>query len=84
MKKDEIAEVVELTPEQYLEERVPVQLFKGGEFKDDVYVSVNGEGIQIQRGVTVSIKRKHALVLEAQYAQQIVAQKLQESLAKQD
>lgn len=64
----------ELTEEQkkaneerkaYWEELVPVQLFKdNNKYKDDVFVSVNGETCQIQRGPKVMIKRKFADVLE--------------------
>ena len=64
----------------YLEEYVEVQLFKDGkDYKDDVFVSCNGENCLIKRGVPVRIKRKFALILEqsarqdvsaAEYAQQ--------------
>lgn len=48
-----------------MEEKVPVRLFRdGGRYKDDVFVAVNGERIQIKRGETVYIKRKFAEVLE--------------------
>lgn len=47
------------------EELVTVQLFRDNErYKDDVFVAVNGESCQIQRGVPVQIKRKFARVLE--------------------
>jgi hypothetical protein len=49
----------------YMEERVPVHLFKDGEkYKDDVPVTVNGVTILIQRGKLVHIPRKFAIVLE--------------------
>ena len=52
------------------EELVEVMLFKdGGKYKDDVFVSVNGETIAIKRGVRVKIKRKFAEVLEASMQQ---------------
>lgn len=52
------------------EELVTVQLFKDNErYKDDVFVAVNGERCQIQRGVPVQIKRKFAQVLEQSAAQ---------------
>lgn len=48
----------------WLEERVPIRLFKDGDrYADDVFVCVNGEACQIQRGVEVQVKRKFALVL---------------------
>ena len=47
------------------EELVSVRLFKDNDrYKDDVFVAVNGERIQIKRGETVQIKRKFADVLE--------------------
>ena len=49
----------------WLEEKVPVRLFKDGDrYKDDVYVCVNGERLLIKRGENVEIPRKFALVLE--------------------
>jgi len=48
-----------------LEEYVDIKLFKdNGKYKDDVFVSVNGENCVIKRGVKTRIKRKFALVLE--------------------
>lgn len=47
------------------EELVSVRLFKDNDkYKDDVFVAVNGERIQIKRGETVKIKKKFADVLE--------------------
>lgn len=58
----------------WLEEYVSVQLFKDGkDYKDDVFVSVNGENCHIKRGVPVRIKRKFALVLEQSQAQDVSA-----------
>lgn len=64
----------ELTEEQkkanderkaYMNELVEVRLFKdNNKYKDDVYVSVNGENCVIKRGIPVKIKRKFAMVLE--------------------
>ena len=40
------------------EELVSIRLFKDNDkYKDDVFVAVNGEAIQIKRGETVKIKR---------------------------
>ncbi len=48
-----------------MEEYVTIRLHKDdGKYKDDVYVSVNGQNCIIQRGVPVRIKRKFALELE--------------------
>jgi hypothetical protein len=47
------------------EELVPIRLFKDNDkYKDDVFVAVNGERVQIKRGETVMVKRKFARVLE--------------------
>ena len=47
------------------EELVEIKLFKGdGKYKEDVFVSVNGENCVIQRGKRVKIKRKFAEVLD--------------------
>lgn len=64
----------ELTEEQikaneerkaYWNELVEVKLFKdNNKYKDDVYVSVNGENCVIKRGEKVKIKRKFAEVLD--------------------
>lgn len=63
----------ELTEEQkkaqeernaYWNEIVEVKLFKdNNKYKDDVYVSVNGENCVIKRGESVMVKRKFADVL---------------------
>lgn len=51
--------------EAYLNELVEVKLFKdNNKYKDDVYVSVNGENCVIKRGQRVQIKRKFAMVLD--------------------
>lgn len=46
------------------EEFVPIRLFRDNDkYKDDVFVAVNGESVQIKRGENVSVKRKFADVL---------------------
>ena len=51
--------------EAYYNELVEVKLFKdNNKYKDDVYVSVNGENCLIKRGERVKVKRKFALVLD--------------------
>ena len=51
--------------EAYYNELVEVKLFKdNNKYKDDVFVSVNGENCVIKRGEKVKIKRKFAEVLE--------------------
>ncbi len=60
-----------MTPEEkakhdaYMNEYVEIKLFKdNGKYKDDVFVSVNGENCVIKRGERVKIKRKFAEVLD--------------------
>lgn len=56
------------------EELVPVRLFKDGrDYKDDVYVCVNGENCVIKRGVDLMIKRKFKEVLDAAEMQNVAA-----------
>lgn len=59
------------------EELVTVELFRDNEkYKDDVFVSVNGERVQIKRGVPVQIKRKFAEVLEHSHAQDMATARM--------
>ena len=63
-----------MNKKDYLEEYVPVRLFKDNEkYSDDVFVAVNGEGCLIRRGETVMIKRKFAEVLEQSDRQDLYA-----------
>ena len=49
----------------YWNQLVKVKLFKdNNKYKDDVFVSVNGENCVIKRGIEVEIKRKFADVLD--------------------
>ena len=64
------------------EELVPIRLFKDNErYKDDVFVAVNGERVQIRRGETVRIKRKFAQVLEQSMRQDTATARLMEQKA---
>lgn len=77
---------VEAKPSQedidaWMDERVQIQLFKDDkQYKDDLPVSVNGDTILIQRGHPVWIKRKHAIVIENQNRQELVAIRKAEEL----
>ena len=52
-------------PKQAVRNMVKVKLFKDNhEYKDDVFVAVNGERYQIQRGVEVEVPDYIAEVLE--------------------
>ena len=54
----------------YMEELVPFYAFKDNDkYKDDIFVAVNGETCQIQRGKQVMIKRKFYNVLKRGQAQ---------------
>ena len=66
--------------EAYMEELVEVKLFKdNGKYKDDVFVSVNGETIALKRGERVKIKRKFAEVLDNSDRQDYETSKLIEA-----
>lgn len=57
-----------------LEEKEQVILFRDGkDYKDDVFVSVNGQTVAIQRGKPVAIKRKFVQALKASARQQAAA-----------
>lgn len=59
------------------EEYVTVHLFKDGrDYKDEVFVAVNGENCYIQRGLDVKIKRKFAKVLEQSMDQDLYTAEL--------
>ena len=61
----------------YWNEPVPVKLFRdNGKYKDDVFVSVNGENCQVQRGEEVMIKRKFKNLLDLSDLQDYETSKL--------
>ena len=54
----------EFDVKKYYDELVCVKLFKdNNRYKDDVFVSVNGVGMIVPRGVEVKIPRKYAEAL---------------------
>ena len=68
----------------YLEEYVEIQLFKDGkDYKDDVFVSCNGENCLIKRGVPVKVKRKFVEALNNAAAQQYAAYQTMIDIRKQ-
>ena len=71
--EDELKKTKELKrkkAEEYLNERVPIRLMKDNDkYKDDVTVHHNGYCIQIERGKTVMIPRKAAMILEQSLTQ---------------
>jgi len=67
----------------YMEEYVDVKLFKDNDkYKDDVFVSVNGENCVIKRGERVRIKRKFAEVLDHSEHQDYETSKLIEQATR--
>lgn len=88
--KEAVGKKAGMTPEEkaahdaYMNEYVEVKLFKdSGKYKDDVFVSVNGETVLIQRGVRVKIKRKFAEALDNSELQdyetaELITRKVQE------
>lgn len=49
----------------WLDEKVPLMLFRDGrDYRDDVYVAINGTRMQIKRGERVMVPRKIAMVIE--------------------
>jgi len=74
--------MADVKSKSYWEESVPVRLFRdNGKYKDDVFVCVNGQSVQIKRGETVYIKRKFAQVLEQSQKAQEEAAKMSERLS---
>lgn len=63
--KTEAQKKADAEREAYWNEMVEVKLFKdNNKYKDDVFVSVNGENCVIKRGERVQVKRKFAAVLD--------------------
>ena len=63
----------------YLNEPVKIKLFKDtGKYKDDVFVSCNGEAYAIKRGIEVEVPRKIAMILEQSYNQDIETSEMME------
>lgn len=59
---------------KYLNERVPIEFFKGGsEFQDDVFVSINDYNALIKRGEPVMVPRYVARLIADNRAQEIKA-----------
>ena len=80
---NQVSAAPDYNPADYkdLEEYVTVRLFKdNNKYKDDVFVSVNGENCQIQRGKDVRIKRKFAMILEQSLRQDEFAASYSDSL----
>jgi hypothetical protein len=64
----------------YMEEYVEVTFFKDAkEYKNDIFIGVNGEFVAIQRGVPVKVKRKFLAVYEAGHQQDMAAVEYRET-----
>lgn len=71
--------VEETKPGAPAEELVTVKLFKDNErYKDDVFVAVNGQRFQIQRGVPVQVPKYVADVLEQSMEQDTATSQMME------
>ncbi len=82
-KKTESKEASEVkSPDEYLNEKVEIKLFKDGkEYKDDYIVAVNGKVWQIQRGKTVKVPRYVAMQIDSSQRQDLYAAQLAEKRA---
>lgn len=70
--------------EAFLNEEVTISLFKDGkDYKDDVFIAINGKNYVIRRGVPIKLKRKYVLVLEQQSKQDTWAAEYQEQLQRE-
>jgi len=69
---------------EWLNERVPVQLFKDeGKYRDDVFISVNDKTYRIQRGKTVYVPRFVAIQLENNHRQEMETVNLMDAMTKE-
>lgn len=76
---EETAEVKKEKASPKEEELVEVTLFKDNkDYKDDVFVAVNGKSMAIKRGETVKIPKKFAEVLKNSMKQDNATAKLME------
>lgn len=65
------------------EELVPVFLFKDSDkYSSDLFVCVNGESVQIQRGKQVMIKKKFADVIQESMEQDMKAAEMMAKAAR--
>lgn len=78
--KTTASEIKEIVPEYDPEETVDIKLFKDAKnYKDPVFVGVNGRTYLVERGVTVSVPRMVAEIIERSEVQK---QKADEYIAK--
>lgn len=83
-KTENTVKVPKITPELKDEEYVEVFLFKDDRnYKNDVFVSCNGDNCVIKRGEPVMVKRKFAEILENSDKQKIAATKYKEQKRKE-
>lgn len=85
MEEEPVEEVPEIVKERLKEneEMVTIRLFKdAAKYKDDVFVSINGQNWQIKRGVDVQVPKKVALVIRDSDIQRGLAADYMDSLDK--
>jgi len=82
IKAEAAAPAKDFDPNAYLEEYVEIMLFKDNDkYKDDLFVSVNGQTCLIKRGVPVRVKRKFAQLIDSSQRQDLYAAQLAEKFA---
>lgn len=84
MAEKKISDAVRAEEEKkYYDELVEVELFKDDkDYKDDVFVAVNGVGMIVPRGKKVKIPRKYALVIDAAQYQKKASSNYQAEVSK--
>ena len=84
MAEKKISDAVRAEEEKkYYDELVEVKLFKDDkDYKDDVFVAVNGVGMIVPRGKNVKIPRKYALAIDAAQHQKNASSKYQAEASK--
>lgn len=84
MSEKKVSEEVKLEQEmKYYDELVEIELFKdNNNYKDDVYVAVNGVGMIVPRGKKVKIPRKYAIALKQSQYQASASANYQRKLAE--
>ena len=84
MAEKKISDAVRAEEEKkYYDELVEVELFKDNkDYKDDVFVAVNGVGMIVPRGKKVKIPRKYALAIDAAQYQKKASSNYQAEVSK--
>lgn len=76
-------DIMSIKDNKDMNDKVTIKLFKDNKkYKEDVFVSVNGENFLIQRGVEVEVPRYIKEVLDNSFKQDIETSTLIETLAQ--